>query len=272
MGNGYTFSLETLIFAAACRAVGSRQYAVYGDDIVIETELAARLIKLLSFLGFITNKEKSFIDPANPFRESCGCDYINGVLVTPWYMREVPYLRDKSSLCHLINGLVSVSYPGPLWETLKGLVENERLRLIPHCEESRAGVWITPHFAWRLGKLRLDRRPTRKGKVNPDFGFPTFEGYGQVQDVRRTSGWRSLLLWHLRKVQSPEISLKVTPNRFGELLLASRGGESDLLPDEVVVTSRVVVRSRFVHKTRRYFPVRSTTPGILFLWDEVLGA
>jgi hypothetical protein len=87
MGNGYTFTLETLIFGAACRAVGSQRYAVYGDDIVIESELVGSLFKLLSFLGFKVNKEKSYVNPASRFRESCGSDYYNGRLVTPLHER-----------------------------------------------------------------------------------------------------------------------------------------------------------------------------------------
>jgi hypothetical protein len=61
MGNGYTFTIETLVFAAVCRALGSKEYSVYGDDIIVETELFPKLSALLSYLGFEINEEKSHV-------------------------------------------------------------------------------------------------------------------------------------------------------------------------------------------------------------------
>jgi hypothetical protein len=59
MGNGYTFTVETLVFAAACKALGSHEFSVYGDDIIIEVELYERLMALLAYLGFEINREKT---------------------------------------------------------------------------------------------------------------------------------------------------------------------------------------------------------------------
>ncbi len=96
MGNGFTFELETLIFYAACLAVRElhpgiaeltgRPLLVYGDDIVIESRLAPYLVDLLAYLGFETNRKKTFIE--GPFRESCGKHYFLGSDVTPFYIRE----------------------------------------------------------------------------------------------------------------------------------------------------------------------------------------
>lgn len=61
MGNGYTFTIETLVFAAICKSLGSKEFSVYGDDIIIETELYADLVDLLSYLGFEVNQEKSHV-------------------------------------------------------------------------------------------------------------------------------------------------------------------------------------------------------------------
>jgi hypothetical protein len=94
MGNGFTFELQSLIFYSAIQAVFElcpklgvdRRCRVYGDDIIVPTPHARPLIELLSFLGFKTNEEKSFID--GPFRESCGKHYFLGHDVTPFYIRE----------------------------------------------------------------------------------------------------------------------------------------------------------------------------------------
>jgi len=85
MGNGFCFPLQTLLFAAACHAVGAgrtgEDYRVYGDDIIVRKPVFESLIELLAQLGFSTNKSKTF--GSGPFRESCGKDYYNGADVRP---------------------------------------------------------------------------------------------------------------------------------------------------------------------------------------------
>ena len=75
MGNGFTFELESLIFFVLCRAV---QYftgtpgvlSVYGDDIVLPSEIFYDAEFVLRKFGFSVNSDKSF--HTGPFRESCG--------------------------------------------------------------------------------------------------------------------------------------------------------------------------------------------------------
>lgn len=90
MGNGYTFELETLIFAAitssCCDALGIPwEGTCYGDDIIAPTRAVSLIQSVLTYLGFTMNTEKSFWE--TPFRESCGSDWYNGVKVTPFYLR-----------------------------------------------------------------------------------------------------------------------------------------------------------------------------------------
>lgn len=89
MGNGFTFELETIIFAAvACYVSRHEAYwgelgfdvFVYGDDIIVRDELYLKMKSILVFLGFELNTEKSFFG-SHPFRESCGGDFFNGVNV-----------------------------------------------------------------------------------------------------------------------------------------------------------------------------------------------
>ncbi|DAD50951.1 TPA_asm: RNA-directed RNA polymerase [ssRNA phage SRR6255733_3] len=96
MGNGFCFPLETLIFASLVRASveeakdlgvaprSSHLHAVYGDDIILTVDAARRLIRLLSFAGFSTNVDKTFLE--GPFRESCGADWYLGQDVRPVYL------------------------------------------------------------------------------------------------------------------------------------------------------------------------------------------
>lgn len=86
MGNGFCFPLETLIFASACIAVGagvpSKDFIVYGDDIIVRKRYASPLIDLLGHWGFKVNSDKTFL--SGPFRESCGTDWFGGKDVRPF--------------------------------------------------------------------------------------------------------------------------------------------------------------------------------------------
>lgn len=98
MGNGFTFELETILFAAiSCAVTRECGYAgelgsdvfVFGDDIIVKNDVARPLKSVLEFLGFSLNAEKSYFDDS-PFRESCGADYFAGKPVRPFYLKELP--------------------------------------------------------------------------------------------------------------------------------------------------------------------------------------
>lgn len=110
MGNGTTFGVETLIFYSLAKAVMEEagispvvgtNFAIYGDDIIVPSECANRLIWVLSALGFTTNKDKTFTE--GPFRESCGEHYYAGHNVTPFYIREP--IRDLTRVVWFLNSL-----------------------------------------------------------------------------------------------------------------------------------------------------------------------
>lgn len=120
MGNGYTFELETLVFAAVAHASAvldqsivlrpGKDLHVYGDDIIVPTCVAKTLIAALTFFGFTTNKEKTFLE--GPFRESCGGDYFRGMPVRAHYLESIP--STPAELITLCNGLRRAY--GPLFE------------------------------------------------------------------------------------------------------------------------------------------------------------
>jgi hypothetical protein len=106
MGNGFTFELESLLFYAIARATAyfrgvSGVISVYGDDIIVPTDLAEDLVHCLSFLGFETNVSKSFW--SGDFRESCGGHYVSGYDITPFYVRQ-PIVR-LVDLIHVCNSI-----------------------------------------------------------------------------------------------------------------------------------------------------------------------
>lgn len=107
MGNGFTFELETVLFAAITHVMCQEQTVpgydlfVYGDDIIMPTEYSRDVISALSFFGFQVNKAKSFVEGS--FRESCGGDFYNGVAVRPFKLEEMPY--EPQHYVSLANGL-----------------------------------------------------------------------------------------------------------------------------------------------------------------------
>jgi hypothetical protein len=123
MGNGFTFSLMTLLLSAIVKVLYSfadlpeydtfsnphslgnkgekiKTWAVYGDDIIVDRRVYGPLIKVLSSLGFIVNDKKSFSQ--GPFRESCGGDYYHGYDVRPVFCQD---LTTQANIFSLINRL-----------------------------------------------------------------------------------------------------------------------------------------------------------------------
>jgi hypothetical protein len=109
MGNGFTFELETLIFAAILSTLLEEEGAsgvlghdlfVFGDDIILPTAHAKSAIAALQFFGFSVNSEKTFLEDTL-FRESCGADFFKGVDVRPIYLKDAIY--DPVELIPWIN-------------------------------------------------------------------------------------------------------------------------------------------------------------------------
>lgn len=269
MGNGSTFVIETLVFAAACRAVGARDYSVYGDDIVIETELVEDLTTLLEFLGFAINTEKSFTD--GPFRESCGYDWYEGEDVTPFYVRS--WGCHKTLTAHNVNGLAGISRPfGRLWHYLRNLWEEDPRsmpRLVPFNGSSISGVWVDVHTAYTKKLIRNDA-------YKDEEWVPRFKAMVPKEPQAKAWDTRTLFLWHLRKYQgrgrdedleqkfetlmsegNRRLALRLSPKRIQHLF-------------KVTVSSGVTtLRLKYSSKWVRFTPV-GPEPSHLHWWSMFL--
>lgn len=101
MGNGYTFALESALFAAIIYGVRRQaglkhdpnEWAVFGDDLIIRQSLSRRLVEALSNCGFEINEDKSFFE--GPTRESCGTDWYQGRPVRPVFLDDIPNEVDE---------------------------------------------------------------------------------------------------------------------------------------------------------------------------------
>jgi hypothetical protein len=237
MGNGATFSLETLVFCSCAYAVGSKEFSVYGDDIIIESELTDDLLRLLSFIGFKVNTEKSFWE--GPFRESCGKDYWEGTLVTPQYLRDGG--EQKTVLSHNVNVLASIAKPfGELWKYLRQFITDENLLLVPHSESSIDGVWIDPHWCYEARILR-----SRHSRLWAKRYVP----YANRKMRTVVADTRTLFLWYLAKYQT---------------------GERSCAPILVQTTGYSPLRLKYRRKVSPWYPPRVATPDHLYWWSDYL--
>lgn len=97
MGNGFTFALESAIFAALSYGAiqesrGSCDFkndlSVFGDDLIVRKSVHLKVIRALNLAGFTLNSGKSFTKGFT--RESCGTDWIEGLPVRPVFFTDTP--------------------------------------------------------------------------------------------------------------------------------------------------------------------------------------
>ena len=199
MGNGFTFELETLIFATLARTVIEAEggnpslVSCYGDDLIVPSGNYKSVIAALRLFGFEPNMKKTFAE--GPFRESCGGDFWLGVPVRAHFIENLP--DEPHKWISLANGLRRVALANgnnsPRWRIVLGAWLRcldpipDRIR---RCRgpESLGDVVIhdTPEN-WTLV-------PPRKVK-EPDGSLRTFAGHSQTY-VEGYLPVPNVLPWH----------------------------------------------------------------------------
>jgi len=150
MGSALCFPIEAMVFftitlASMVNQSGRRpsrktleqlaaKIAVYGDDIIVPTEMADGVMDWLEAFGLRVNHNKSFTKGF--FRESCGGDYYKGEDVTPSYVRQwtdAINIRNPQFVAACVS-LSNQFYMKGLWHAsqyLRDIVESEVGKL-PH--------------------------------------------------------------------------------------------------------------------------------------------
>ena len=165
MGNGFTFPLQTILFASIVRAVmietdglwairdPSRSrlgnWGVFGDDIVVHKKYARRVLHLLDILGFQPNPNKTFSE--GPFRESCGFDWYLGQQTRGAYLKALDTTQARFTAVNILNRW-SARSGVPLVNTISYLLEGCPKILVPFDEQDDAGVKVPSSFVG--GSLR----------------------------------------------------------------------------------------------------------------------
>jgi hypothetical protein len=163
MGNGYTFPLQTMIFAALVvaayrvydipvelprgRSLGN--FAVFGDDIIVDSRVYNVVVDCLEVLGFSVNRNKSFNEGF--FRESCGSDFYSGHNVRGVYLKKLLTAGDFYSAINRLNRWSGV-HGILLSRTVGALRSGCRFLGVPFDEADDAGIKIPLHL------LRTPRR------------------------------------------------------------------------------------------------------------------
>lgn len=180
MGNGFTFPLQTLVLSALVHGVyythdiplhlgnGTKNWAVFGDDIIVTRDAYFSLVRVLTHLGLKVNEEKSFF--TGDFRESCGSDWCQGQNVRGVYLKRYSSDQDLYSAFNRL-ALWSVKHDIELKETLDTIMtilthktvippdEGEDCGLwspSPVTEPDENGLWHYSAYRRRLSKLRFE--------------------------------------------------------------------------------------------------------------------
>lgn len=158
MGNGFTFPLQTILFAsvviAAARFRNHRlrypyggtlgTFGVNGDDIICEKSISRYVLRLLNILGFKVNSDKTFVE--GPFRESCGHDYYRGHMVRGVYVKDLSSPASRYALINALNlwsSRVGIELPN----TVGLLLRSVRYLPVPLWENADAGIRVPWHIA-----------------------------------------------------------------------------------------------------------------------------
>lgn len=159
MGNGFTFPLETIVFACAVRAVylskginpsfaGSNLNAsVFGDDIIVRKDCFDTVNQFLVRLGFTVNESKSF--NTGSFRESCGFDYWNGCNVRPVFIETLETPQDVYSSFNRLSRW-SAENRIPIARTLLALKKMARFLPVPFSWADDSGFKVPSVLAPRV--------------------------------------------------------------------------------------------------------------------------
>lgn len=192
MGNGFTFPLQTVIFASVVRAVyqlmgkpcycPKTQFGVFGDDIIVDSDAYDFVCAMLVKLGFEVNVRKSF--NTGLFRESCGHDYVAGVNIRGVYCVS---LETPQQIYSTINRLLrwGAEHSCYLKTTLQLLRSWVRDLRVPISEADDAGIKVPSKlmpstkvdnaywyryrcYVRRIQRVELDEPDSEPLPFNPD--------------------------------------------------------------------------------------------------------
>jgi hypothetical protein len=195
MGNAFTFPLQTLLFSCivvACYRVmgfnlyhgtdGSRNFAVFGDDIIVRKDVYHFVVRCLKLFGFTVNDDKSF--NSGSFRESCGGDFYKGRDIRGVYIKS---LKTRADVYSAINRLIRwCDMSGVLLPRVIGLLTSwVKFLPVPYFSGDTEGIktpYMPPDLKWNRNLQGVYYYVLEKRTVS--FRVPTDESNEYVYPSR----------------------------------------------------------------------------------------
>jgi len=201
MGSALCFPIEAMYFYTLCvmallEAKGlslsirnikkvSKDIHVYGDDIIVPTDEAVSVLDTLKKYNCKVNVDKTFMN--GKFRESCGVDAYDGILVSPIYLRREPP-RSRRHVHELISWVATAN----LFEK-KGYQHTAQF-MLSKCERYLGKLPYVSETSSALGRISLFgyKRPTgrfgrkyHRFEINawvptPVYRSDPLDGYGAL--------------------------------------------------------------------------------------------
>lgn len=233
MGSSCCFPVEALIFWAASVSAVDHPYTwikkhkqlpdvhVYGDDIIVPSNLYQETIRALESVGLEVNATKSYYK--GPFRESCGGDYHLGVDVTPVRVRKF-LCKSRTSLAtnaDLINtfvdkfGYADVTPLISIIEEAGGYVYPRSELQLPAAIRCTPGASNDVFFQRRFNKdlQRLEHRTLTLTSLSNE---------------KQPANWSELLRWELSRDRSQKVDRYGFPAKEDHVLsLSSQSSARD---------------------------------------------
>jgi hypothetical protein len=175
MGNGITWDCMDVLFIALAiytvelycnvtrvkSSAQRRKYMdsikVFGDDVIIHTDIAETFIDICNRLGLKVNVDKSFYDPDCKFRESCGGDYFCGFDISAkyWPRHDLSIEMDNDGNISASGVVPDIrdSYTGDQLDWISSVISLEhRLYEYPRCRNFLCGIifGVCPSFTTSL--------------------------------------------------------------------------------------------------------------------------
>jgi len=257
MGNGFTFPLQTVIFSCLIRAAyihsgvpildGFRKnWACFGDDLVVDSSCYRSVIRLLDLLGFCPNSKKTFFE--GPFRESCGADWFFGQPARSVFIKKLRSQQDIFVAINLLNSwsaYTGIALRNAISYLMDGLSLSNKTRFVPFDENNDAGI--------RIPSILLPNIPKRD--LNGSIVYETYRSFPKV--IRIMDG----------DIRVPKHVKKLSFNPSG-LYVSFLFGE--------LVSFRISVRhDRVMYRTKLrctpfwdYIPTDNLNNGIRLSWQQ----
>lgn len=200
MGSALTFPVQSMVFYTIIRMSGRSQLrqrglthtAVFGDDMIVPSDITSAVVDNLEVFGLKVNKSKSYLE--GNFRESCGEEYFFGHDVSIVKLRrDLPVSRRDAQKLGSVVAFRNDCYRRGMWQTCSWLDQKigTIIRFLPIQE------------GWD-GLGRLTYLPVKEERISPTLQ------YGQVrrpvlapkQREYKVDGPAGLLKWFLEKRSS----------------------------------------------------------------------